>query len=96
MTSETYEIFYEVTQEDIDLGSRSEPQSCPVARSLQRRYDYASIGTFTGTVGVDRASRMKYLDLEHSPETVRFINNFDNRRAVRPGTFSSYITERTD
>lgn len=85
-----------VTQADIDTARAEERAhkarkelwmaslQCPVARSLYRRFQYASVGAATATAG-------PYNDLGHftlPPRAVEFIRKFDKRLAVEPITFT--------
>jgi hypothetical protein len=74
-----------VTQEDIDKGVRSHPESCPIAQALRRQYgDSPSVGLYNFRLNDYRYSL---------PEEAQvFIMEFDSRWTVKP---ISFVAERS-
>ena len=85
-------ISIDVTQEDIDQGIPHSTTKCPIARAINRTFGFpdssCSVELWTGVhVMPFRAmgSRGYY---EHTPESRRFVMDFDSGVLVQPATFT--------
>lgn len=77
-----------VTAEDIRLGKKRSPRSCPVARALRRRYPgrEVSVHNYGCEVFKDRKSFQRIAEFIVSDDTTTRINNFDDGKGMKPFT----------
>lgn len=74
-----------VTAEDIRLGKRGTPNSCPIARAIKRRLTNRDVWVSDSEVWVKVPFR-RYVDL---PKEARdFVKDFDRSRDVKPFSFN--------
>lgn len=80
-------IIIDVTQEDIDQGLPNQPDRCPIALALQRRFpDATSITVWPSDVHVHEGAGADFScqDFYPSDRAFRFINAFDAGTKVVP------------
>ncbi len=75
-----------VTEEDIRIGTRKNCYTCPVARALQRHYDYAEVLQDTCYLG-------NSYDDDYDPRKLPthvtdWINAYDRGEPVKPFEFT--------
>ena len=73
-----------VTKEDIQKGRRGDPFLCPVARAIKRRCKLTGRKVVVGNSLASVLSRT--LDIPKKAQ--KFINNFDDKRPVKPFSFN--------
>ena len=89
--AEPKEYIVEVTQEDIECGSKGEGKSCPIALSLARLFPEGA-GQFE--VGEDYIEDEKGFVLSNLPLTAtHFIQAFDVDAKVEPFEFPITVWE---
>lgn len=74
-------IHVEVTQQDIDTGTRRSVYSCPIALSLKRQLNTSAV--------IVRKVSILVIDKYYVPplEAVEFMGRFDNKLSVEPFSF---------
>ena len=78
-------MMVKVREEDIRIGTRKNCYTCPVARALQRHYDYAEVLQETCYLGVSYDD----YDLYELPKDVTdWINAYDRGEPVKPFEFT--------
>jgi len=77
----------EVTQEDIDKGSRESETHCPVARAVKRAIPWFNVRAGNSVLYLDNKSGQPVCKVCLPFRAQDFIERFDNRVEVRPETF---------
>lgn len=81
-------IDVEVTQDDIDKGTRRSCSECPIARAFERTTGlFASVKLFGGIM-VTYYGTGPAVILRHCAEAISFIKDFDEGMKVKPCTLT--------
>ena len=74
-----------VTKKDIQNGRRENPWFCPIARAIKRQCKLTGSRVSIGA----RSAAVDYVNLDIPKSAQKFIDNFDNKKSVKP--FSFYL-----
>lgn len=96
--AELTSITFDVTQDDIDKGESGKCSWCPIARSIGRTlglepgFVWVPAWSIVHPIRVHKHSGVEYLSEHvqflHSPETLKFVAEFDDGKHVEPTTFT--------
>ncbi len=81
-----------VTPNDIGLGQPQIMHSCPLSYALRRAYPM-SVGVEVDVVMIVSFEDNSYIMLNHTPESLNFMENFDSRIEVSPGEYVVNVVE---
>lgn len=82
-----------VTKRDIELGTRNESESCPLARAIGRRVT-ASLSVGSASVQIGRGTNFcDWHNILLPEDAAQFIDRFDFGLNVKPFTFTFDIPE---
>lgn len=76
-----------VTQQDIDLGIRTDCQSCPVALAVSRLFPECYIRVTSSYVRIVYPDKSELI-LRPSDEGSQFVTDFDRQAEVKPISFT--------
>ncbi len=77
----------EVTQDDIDHGTRGSCNTCPVARAIKRATGFHNLVSARNVLAYNRERSTRPTAVNLPIEALRFINDFDCHHPVQPFSF---------
>ena len=104
-TKDVAKVTFNVTQEDIDTGRYMNPNHCPVAKAIKRKYPNGNVTVILTEASVYipqpikfklfRVGKAKFIRINLPKKVKAFITNFDSYGSsdLKPFSFEAEVLE---